>query len=93
MNDEEKIILAKYWYDKGVCPGCKAPLKKVAGQSKRHWKSDQLVSRKGGRIKTYLGELHNGAAASTDDVRLCPYTADDLAALVHIALRSENLNP
>jgi hypothetical protein len=93
MTDEEKIILAKHWYNKGVCPGCKAPLEKVAGQSKRHWKPDQLVARNGGQVKTYLGELHTGSGSEYEDSRLCPYTADDLAALVHTALRSENLVP
>jgi len=93
MTDEEKIILAKYWYDKGVCPGCKAPLEKVAGQSKRHWKPNQKVTRLGGQILTYLGELHNGAAVLPGDKRLCPYSADDLAALIHTARRAEGVEP
>ncbi len=79
-----KQEFAKHWFDRGVCPGCGAPLVKVAGIGTRHYLAGQTVIRGSNRTRqTQAGESTSNSVPR-DDPRLCPWTADQLAALVHI---------
>jgi len=71
---------ARRLYEAGVCPGCDAPLIKVAGVGVRHWKSGQWLSDRAAR--TPPGALASGA--DPDDPRLCGWSADELTVLVHL---------
>jgi hypothetical protein len=71
MTPTEKIARARELYALGVCPGCGAPLEKVAGQGVAHYRNGGVV-------------LSLGRSLTSADPRLCPWSADRLAALVHL---------
>lgn len=83
--DAPKVAFAKEWYARGECPGCGAPLAKVAGRGLGHWLPGQRVTTPKGLHVTSLGEWQEtfGTAGPTD-TRRCPWSADDLAMLVHL---------
>ncbi len=80
-----KIEFAREWYAKGVCPGCGAPLEKVAGQGVGHWLPGQMVRTRTGPRTSVLGDSQDGfGKALPGDPRRCPWSADDLTSLVLI---------
>lgn len=83
MNAKEKQAFCRWWYAKGVCPGCGAPLPDVAGQGDKHYLPGQAMYVPNGIRITVLGEPASRSISPTDH-RVCPYDADTLAALVHI---------
>lgn len=93
-----KVQFARDAYASGCCPGCGAPLVKVAGIGTRHLMAGHEINI-GSRSKSQGRVVHRrhgvpyvvsragdstGGQISGDDPRLCPWSADDLAALVHI---------
>lgn len=94
-----KIGFARAAYRSGKCPGCGAPLVVVAGQGDRHLLGGQELSVNGtakgikGRtiirrnptegviVRTVAGDK---TTMNPADPMLCPWSADELAALVHI---------
>jgi hypothetical protein len=84
VNAKEKQAFCRWWYAKGVCPGCGAPLPAVAGQGDLHYLPGQAIHGPVGTARTtVLGELAPRSMPAKDR-RVCPYDADTLAALVHI---------
>lgn len=85
MTAAERYRLARYWYQRGECPGCGAPLTRVAGQGRCHYLPGQPIAI-GGRStrESTLGEVVGNGAINMADPRVCRCTADELAALVHI---------
>ncbi len=77
---------ARYWYDRDECPGCGASLRLVAGQGvghvgpgRRHGTHDgpTVIAGSAGAV------LHAKAGWMASDI--CDVSADQLAALCHIA--------
>lgn len=88
MTPDEKRAFCREWFARGVCPGCGAPLQKVAGKGHRHYLAGRKVPapKAGGYRVTVAGEsFQRGLALNPKDPRLCPYTADDLTSLCLIA--------
>lgn len=73
-------------YEAGVCPGCDAPLKAVAGVSHGHYLPGQHVAKGGGSYwrTTQLGEICAARGIPANDPRVCPWDANMLAGLMHL---------
>lgn len=87
MTTQERVEFARRWYALGVCPGCGAELVKVAGQGERHYLAGQTVataSQSSPRITTAGELIRSGGNLLSGDLRLCRWSADALAALVHV---------
>jgi hypothetical protein len=69
-----KADFARKWYELGVCPGCGSPLEDVAGKGIRH-------SHNHNHPRIYVAGTETGPEPPG---YVCPWSADDLAALVHI---------
>jgi hypothetical protein len=81
----DKVEYARHWYTKGVCPGCGTSLELVAGRGYIHYKPGQRVKRASGIAITEPGETRDSyGSLKPYDNRICNWTGDDLAALVHI---------
>ena len=74
-TESPKVAFAKEWFARGECPGCGAPLAKVAGRGSVHV-SNGDTSHSGPLSR--IGD--DGRPASA-----CPWSADDLTSLVLIA--------
>lgn len=82
MTAAQKFAIARQWYEKGECPGCRAPLRVVAGQGLAHIKPHGRYKSGGSyRIAPAEGYVVGAGAGSMDR---CSWTADQLAALVHM---------
>lgn len=98
MTTAEKVAFARTAYELGKCPGCGAPLELVAGIGTKHYMGGQEIHaghydprpvvrflrnpNSGPRV--VLTRAGDPAVGVLGDSRLCPWSADDLAALVHI---------
>lgn len=97
MSAATKRAFAKEWFARGECPGCGAPLAKVAGSAHEfHFLDSQDVNRAGTRLGyrkpgtantfyTRAGDPASGVKRPRTDPRVCRWTADDLTSLVLIA--------
>jgi hypothetical protein len=82
----EKVAFARWWYARGECPGCGAPLRKVAGAGWRHYLGGHVVGAGSGKWRTTTsGEvIGTGGQVLDGDPRLCSWLPEDLTSLVLI---------
>lgn len=78
---KERIDFARYWYQKGVCPGCESPLELVAGVGQHHIRPGEPIYIHQRITITNPGHI---TRLTPMDPRVCRWDSDQLAALVHI---------